>query len=316
MNALIITLSNLGDLVLSLPAIDSFVAKYKDLDLKVICSNKTFEFLKSCKNITELIVFNKRANLREKLDLIKYLRKFYFDFIIDFKNSGLPLFLKKKVSTPLFLNLPKNIHRKERHLLVLKKTIGDFEEKRRVLKFGIPPERKEYLDSLLNISNPKEKVIFLGIGARSHLKRYTPEGFSFLIKKIKEKGFISVSVGDSFDREFSEFIKERFNLSFIDLCAKTKPQDLIYLFEKYAKAVISCDSFIMHLSSYLNIPTLGIFGPTSEKKYGPWSEKSRAVFKENLKCRPCQKAVCKFCHECMRLLEPQKVWEKFLEILD
>ncbi len=316
MNALIVTLSNLGDLVLSLPSIDSFVAKYKNLKIKAICSNKTFEFLKSCKNIQELIVFDKKAPLREKLNFVKCLRKFNFDFVIDFRNSGLPFFLKKKISTPLFLNLPDDIHKKERHLLVLKKTIGDFEQKTRILEFEIPKERKEYLDRLLDVTDSKQKVIFLGIGARSHLKRYTPEGFSYLIKKIKEKGFIPISLGDSFDREFSEFIKERFNLSFIDLCAKTKPQDLIYLLEKYAKAVISCDSFIMHLSSYLNIPTLGIFGPTSEKKYSPWSEKSKAVFKEDLECRPCQKAECRFHHECMKNLEPQKVWREFLEVLN
>jgi heptosyltransferase-2 len=63
----------------------------------------------------------------------------------------------------------------------------------------------------------------------------------------------------------------------------------------------------MHLGSYLDVPIVAIFGPTDEKKYGPWSAKSLAVRKKGLKCAPCEKALCRFNFECMQKLDPKEI---------
>ncbi|MCM8782737.1 MAG: lipopolysaccharide heptosyltransferase II, partial [Candidatus Omnitrophica bacterium] len=73
---------------------------------------------------------------------------------------------------------------------------------------------------------------------------------------------------------------------------------------------------VMHLTSYLNIPIVAIFGPTDDEEYGPWSSNSLVVKKE-IFCRPCSKAQCKFeTIDCMRLIRPQEVLRSVNEVLN
>ncbi len=84
---------------------------------------------------------------------------------------------------------------------------------------------------------------------------------------------------------------------------------------KKASLLITNDSAVLHLASYLNIPSVAIFGPTNEKKYGPWS-KIQYIAKKEIFCRPCQKAQCRFGHlKCMQLVKVEEVYDKVKKIL-
>jgi ADP-heptose:LPS heptosyltransferase len=63
---------------------------------------------------------------------------------------------------------------------------------------------------------------------------------------------------------------------FIDLAGKV---DLVtaYACLKHARLFIGNDSGTMHLAAAAGIPTLGLFGPSDERLYGPWGETARAV---------------------------------------
>ena len=75
-----------------------------------------------------------------------------------------------------------------------------------------------------------------------------------------------------------------------------------------AQLVITNDSASLHLASTLDVPTVAIFGPTDEAKYGPTS-RARRVIRRRLFCAPCEQALCRFHHECMRFISPDEVYE-------
>ena len=56
---------------------------------------------------------------------------------------------------------------------------------------------------------------------------------------------------------------------------------------KELDAMINEDSGIMHVCAAMDTPQLAIFGPTSDMKNRPWSEKA-AVIKQGMSCVPCQ----------------------------
>ena len=62
----------------------------------------------------------------------------------------------------------------------------------------------------------------------------------------------------------------------IDLTGKA---DLltIYAALKHARMFIGNDSGLMHLAAAAGIPTLGLFGPSDERLYGPWGADCRIV---------------------------------------
>jgi ADP-heptose:LPS heptosyltransferase len=63
------------------------------------------------------------------------------------------------------------------------------------------------------------------------------------------------------------------------------------------------------------VPTLAIFGPTDEAKYGPTAPRRRTV-RRGLFCAPCEQALCRFSHECMRFIGAEEVYSAAAELLE
>jgi heptosyltransferase-2 len=121
-------------------------------------------------------------------------------------------------------------------------------------------------------------------------------------------------VGDKEDISINKYITENAQQHLIDLTAKTNIAQLAILLRK-ARLLITNDSAVLHLGSYLNVPIVAIFGPTHEAKYGPWSE-NFAILKKDIFCRPCEKAQCKFgTLECMELIKVEDVLREVKNIL-
>lgn len=85
-------------------------------------------------------------------------------------------------------------------------------------------------------------------------------------------------------------------------------------FIKNCSIVLANDSGPMHIAAALNIPTLGIFGPTNPKAHGPYSGNSAYVCKEDLFCIICNLLECPYHHECMLQLSSEKVLEALEKI--
>jgi ADP-heptose:LPS heptosyltransferase len=78
--------------------------------------------------------------------------------------------------------------------------------------------------------------------------------------------------------------------------------------------VITNDSASLHLASALQVPTVAVFGPTDADKYGPTSAQSRTI-RRRLFCAPCEQALCRFNHECMRFVSADEVYNAASELL-
>jgi lipopolysaccharide heptosyltransferase II len=123
-----------------------------------------------------------------------------------------------------------------------------------------------------------------------------------------------VLVGDKDDAPVNKYIAEHAKYPLLDLTVQTSIAKLAYLLKR-AALLITNDSATMHLASYLNRPVLAIFGPTSDIKYGPWSDISVAVRKE-IFCRPCEKAQCRFQSiDCMHAIKVEDVLGQVKNIL-
>ena len=63
---------------------------------------------------------------------------------------------------------------------------------------------------------------------------------------------------------------------YVDLTGKV---DLLtaYAALKRADLFIGNDSGLMHIAAAAGVPTIGLFGPSDERRYGPWGPLTRAV---------------------------------------
>ena len=56
---------------------------------------------------------------------------------------------------------------------------------------------------------------------------------------------------------------------------------------KGASLFVGIDSGVMHMASCLDIPVVGLFGPTDPFYVGPQNKKSIVVREESMECVPC-----------------------------
>ena len=75
---------------------------------------------------------------------------------------------------------------------------------------------------------------------------------------------------------------------------------------KKAALFVGIDSGVLHLASSLDIPVVGLFGPTDPFYVGPQNLKSIVVKNEKLECVPCYLKDCGH-RNCMNSLSVSSV---------
>ncbi len=325
---LFITLSNIGDCIMSLPALDYLKRDYPDAKITVMVGERPKEIFENNPNIAELIIYHKHSGFKEKIVLFNKLRQEKFDMVFDLRNSLFGALLPARAKISPFLVMPKEIkHMKDRHLYKIRNPCLSGRQAKSEIRnkplniqkssLYIKPEDEEYVNSLLKQSGitDKDKVVVISPGGRSQIKRWSPDKFLELISSLVEEFKAKVILaGDKDDVAITEYIVEHSKYPVVDLAGKTSIAELACLL-KNADVVVTNDSAVLHLASYLDRPTVAIFGPTNELKYGPWS-KIHYIIKKDIFCRPCEKAQCRFADlKCMQLIGVQDVLKAIRSIL-
>lgn len=307
---LFITLSNIGDVVLTLPVLSALRDHFPDADIDILVGPRPKDIFKKDPRVKEVFVYNKYASLKEKLEFLRGLKEKRYDLAVDMRGSIMPLIIGARYRTGLFsLRNTKLKHKRDIHF-----------DKIRPFKIGWTAKKNIYVDaddrqrikSLLEEMGVAENDKLIGINpwSRSLLKRWDMQ---YLIESIKEilkhKDVKVVLMGDAVESGLSKEIVESVqDNKVIDLTGKTSLNELFALIDRLF-LLLTCDSAGMHIACDLGIRVIAIFGPTDPLEYGPTGKDDIVMRRIGLKCSPCKKAVCRHTHECMRGIKPQEVVE-------
>ncbi len=147
-------------------------------------------------------------------------------------------------------------------------------------------------------------------GAAWETKRWLPERFAELCRRLKAAGVTPVLVGGPGDAALGAEIARASGAA--DLVGKTDLEELKSLMGLLALFVTN-DSGPMHLAAAAGVPVVAVFGATTrELGFFPYGSGHRVV-EADLACRPCGLHGAKSCPEghflCMRLLSVDRVFE-------
>lgn len=304
---LVITLSNIGDIILTTPVIRVLSREFPSSRIDVMVGPNGKDIFDKDPRVFKLIIYDKHMPITEKRRLQLKLKKLKYDLVVDLRNTVFPILLMPKFRTSPMQAFPKNIvHKKERHLHRLYPLgMKDIKENSYIY---IPEDDERYIEDLIKENNIADPIVVINPGAKSHLKRWTAEGFGEVAERLSEESKASVIfIGLSEDSDVVKEVIRKIKGRFYNFTNKTNIRQLAALLKR-AKLLITNDSAPLHLGCAVGTRVLAIFGPTDPKKYGPTGEFDVVVNKK-LFCSPCENAACKYNHECMKLVSADEVYD-------
>ena len=304
---LVITLSNAGDIILTTPVIRVLSKEFPLSRIDVVVGPAGKNIFNKDPRIFKLIIYDKHMPISEKRRLQLKLKKLKYDLVVDLRNTVLPLLISPRYRTNPMQSFPKDIvHKTRKHLYRLRCLgIQGLNEKSYI---HIPAEDEDYVNDLIKSSSITDPIIVINAGAKSHLKRWTIDGFAELADRlIKECTANVVFIGLDEDKDIVASVMKKMTGKAHNFVNKTNIRQLAGLLKR-ARLLITNDSAPLHLGCAVGTKVLAIFGPTDPKKYGPTGEFD-AVINKKLFCSPCESAQCTHDYECMKLTSADEVYE-------
>lgn len=175
-------------------------------------------------------------------------------------------------------------------------------------------EAKRFL-SECGVETTKPIIAFGAGSTNSRAKRWPAENFAKLSDMIAAvTGSAPVFMGSQDEADVIRKVAKTAEHSFIDLCGKTDLSTATAILS-IADVFISNDMGLAHIAAATGTPTIVIFGPTKDettRPLGPHVE----IIREHVDCSPCMLRDCPIDHRCMTRIEPERVLESALKMLE
>jgi lipopolysaccharide heptosyltransferase II len=338
----------IGDCIMALPAIRALKDFCPDIDIYIAAKSYLCEVYKNIPEIHKIIAIPNANNLNTAVKTAKMLREYQFQAgllftnsfrsAIEFRMAGINVLTGYGKDLRGFL-LAKKLpfpHNDRHHIhfyLDLVYTFAqqwqyDVKDTGKDYSYNLvleEMERRTTAGKLLSMGIDVNKII-IGISpsaAYGTAKQWLPERFSELIGRIRKRmGDVPVVLFGS-QKE-----REKITKIMAPLAANTSSQPLnvfnvagqlslreAFVAISYCNVFISNDSGLMHVASSLNLPLIGLFGPTRPEKTAPLNAKSKVIHYPP-HCAPCIDRDCPYeDHPCMTAITVNEVFNTLKALL-
>ncbi len=174
---------------------------------------------------------------------------------------------------------------------------------------------------LLQSFGASEKDTLIGIapgaggswGKHAAHKHWPALKFSQLAAQLTRiPGTKVILLGEASERRIAETVAMAAAEHTIDLVGKTNIPELLGVISQL-KVMVANDGGLLHIAAAVRTPTVSLFGPVSEKVYGPYpAQEMHKVMTAEVPCRPCYRnfrhATCERNKECLNAIKVTDVY--------
>ena len=264
---LFITLSNIGDAILTTPTLESLHFKYPNALFDIVGDKRSRILFKYCPYMNNFIEKDKGLGLCGLLSLIKKLRQESYDLAVDLRSDVLLYFVK---SNQKFFKVSNNsslsINSAEKHFLSIKKII---DERPPLTNIWLSKYESEIARKIFT-KYSNNRSLTLGLGANFEGKIWHISKFIDLAKYLKEFFSVVVLVGDQKDAALSKEFISRYKGAVIDCCGNYDLLETAAII-KESNFFVGNDSGLGHIASAVRTKSFTIFGVGEPQRYRPWS---------------------------------------------
>lgn len=268
---LFVTYNRIGDAVLSSGVLSWLADRHPEAEITVACGPAAATLFRDQPGVTRIIEMPKQKRSGHWIDLWKQTRSTKWDLVVDLRASLISYALRAR--------------------------------ERRVLRQDTSLHRVPHIATVLGLTPPPVPRLATGQDARAQAAELVPEGgkvlavgptanwggkmwpaerFIDLIRRITgPDGFLPgarvMLIGAAGERDAALPVIEAIpDAQLIDLVGKTDLPLTAACLER-ADFYVGNDSGPMHMAAAVGLPTLGLFGPSPEDRYGPWGPKGASV---------------------------------------
>ena len=335
---LIIRLSSLGDIIHTLPAFSALRKNFPQARISWMVEEKGKEILELVAGLDRTItlhpsewglhkrkfwaeIFNLKETTNGKeqvsLDFQGLVKSALIGFLtrapirIGFHKKNLKEPLASFFYTETLQEIPENIHVMSKNLRLLTR-IGIQEE-----NYEFPLMLPEELVASVNEKlkgigfDDRKKLVLLNVGAGWETKRWFPERWVELIKKLKRPEIFPLLFwGTNKEKALAEDIGHKTNTPLTPFLSLKEVTALV----REASLLVSGDTFALQAACAFHRPVVGIFGPTNPRRNGPFDREEQVAFHE-LECSYCYKRRCSSL-ECLKAITAEEVTRLSLQVLE
>lgn len=314
---LLIQLGDIGDVVLTLPAIKALRENYPLSRLVVCVREKAREIIEDCPWASAVMSVRKeRKNLKAAiLDQTRWLwelRGHRFDLAVDLRTgtrgaiiSGLSgaktrigrfaadgRLWRNRVFTHLVTPPDEAFQYAADHNLNILSPLN-LKIRDKTLQISVPYYRKQAAARLFSdqtIAMNRPLLAFHPFSLWKY-KEWQVDACAELIDDVQQRyGMTVVITGSSDERDRADQVVARCRTRPFNLAGKTSIGELAAVFSA-CSGFIGVDTAALHLAAAVGIPTLGIFGPSPAVCWAPRGSRHTVVSK-NMPCAPCRRKGC------------------------
>jgi heptosyltransferase III len=267
---LFITANRIGDAILSTGVLRHLVETYENPKVTIVCGPVAAPLFRAVPGLERVITLRKGEGLSHWLDLRRRLARERFDLGVDLRGS----------LTLLTLNV--------RRRRIWRKRPGfrpKAEEMAGVLGLSPAPALKVWTDAAAEAAAdqlmPAGQVLALGPGANWLPKRWAPERFAALAERLTGPdgpltgAAVLLAAGPDERAQADAVAAAVPGRTVIDAVGLGLVETAACLAR--CALFVGNDSGLMHLSAAMAAPTLGLFGPTDERRYAPFGPRTAIV---------------------------------------
>lgn len=271
---LFITATRIGDAVLSSGLIKLLSDQIPNARFTIVAGPLAAPLFAHVPGLDRVIVMEKGKGKGHWFKLWNQVRHRKWGLVVDLRGSATALFLRRDKRAIWKKTPGEPVHKVVDAARVLK-----LEGEPPAPYLYITPEVEALADELLGQGGP---ILAVGPAANWIGKVWPIERFAQTAAQLLDKdgplagGRLLILGGPEDTRMVEELRMASARGRTIDLTGKV---DLLtaYACLKRASLFIGNDSGLMHIAAAAGCPTVGLFGPSDERRYGPWGDKAVAV---------------------------------------
>ena len=260
MEILVVSYSRIGDTILATSLINHLIKKHLDAEFTVVTSTISKDIFTDMPRLKKLIVIDKQKYAGHWYKIWNFVKDNKWDLVVDLRSSYLSYFLEAN---------ERKIFKGNQYEHKLEQ-FSNFLQIEDNIQPTIWADQQKY-NNILKSKKISNNFICVAPISNWQGKDWPIDKYYKLFEDPLFSDFEIVILGatdKASDNTKIRNLKESLSVKVNNLMNKA---DMIetYFILRNSKLFLGSDSSNMHLSTAAGIPTIGLFGPTNDKVYGP-----------------------------------------------